>query len=729
MKASPLRFPSCQSLTQIVLILALSLSLPALSAPGGDICPPTFLTAVGDQDGNIPLFWFCPHPETLQIAYHGDEVLDGVYVVPPWRENCVAVKISSPSVPFHLLKSKIYVCSQGSAIDTSYNLQAPFFVAVNRDSGGVPEGAFTDSVWASAGGDDSASEGQWVYVEHDLLMQESVFWIVFHWQEDSPMSPLVGEDDLPNGGNSYWGKRTFFHFEWHQTYHNLMIRAEIAINGDEPSDVDSFKVYRSDDPDSLIYQSNVIGVVPGLQFQYTDWQVVQEQTYFYRVISFNSEGQSRASNLAQATPTRGAQLDLDKETFVVYSTPDQQVLDDLTLSNSGELPLTFRVQIDMEGTDWMGGSDPFGYTWTDNAGESDLEFSWVDIEERGVSIGEVGDDNLDYGFFELGFSFPFYDDSFDCLRIASDGWLSFSDVLPCYTDTFKCYINRPLPWLWGPYFLLAPFWDDLELVDSSAIYFYSNSDSAIVSFISIYRFGKGGPYTFQTILTPDGEITYQYLHIPDSLYSATAGIQNGNGTTGLAALYDEESLHDSLVIKIRPSWIRLDSMSGCIQPGQMKTLNLTFDPVSYPRGIYQADLLLDSWDKNHQLETEVVPLTLCLDTTTSVEWSDLSRPERITLFQNYPNPFNPATNIQFTVGISRGEAPDGRRRTAEVSLRIYNLLGQLVRTLADQEMLPGSYRMVWDGKDDKGRALASGIYFCRLTAGSSQETRKMVLLK
>jgi hypothetical protein len=173
----------------------------------------------------------------------------------------------------------------------------------------------------------------------------------------------------------------------------------------------------------------------------------------------------------------------------------------------------------------------------------------------------------------------------------------------------------------------------------------------------------------------------------------------------------------------------LDSMKGWIQPGETKTLNLTFDPVSYPRGIYQASLLVDSWDRNHQLETEVVPLTLCLDTTTSVEWSDVERPEQITLFQNYPNPFNPATNIQFTVGRSRGEAADGRPRTADVSLRIYNLLGQLVRTLVDQEMMPGSYRIVWDGKDDKGKALASGIYFCRLTAGTSQETSKMVLLK
>ncbi len=705
-----------------MLVLVCVLLLSGLFAFADELHPPTFLTALDDQDGNVPLFWFCPHPETSKIAYDGDHVLDGVYVTLPWRENCVAVKMSSPLVPFHLLNSEIYICHQGTTIDTDYDSGATFFVTVNQDSAGFPGNAFLDSVTACADGEDSASHGGWLEVEHNLLMQDSVFWIVFHWQEDSPMSPVVGEDHLPNSGNSYWGRRSFFHFEWHQTYHNLMIRAEIAMNGGKPSDADSFRVYRSDDPDSLISQSNVIDVVPGVQFQHTDWQVTEEQTYFYGVTSFNSLGQSEASNLVQATPKRGAELDLDKQTFLVYSTPDQETVDDLTLTNSGGLSLSFKVQIDMDDADWMGGADPFGYTWTDNTLEPDLEFSWVDIESRGIRIGEIGDDNEDYGFFKLGFSFPFYDDWFDSLRISSDGWLSFSHVLPCYTDTFKCFINRPLPWLWGPYYLVAPLWDDLKLVDSSAIYFYSNGDSAITSFFNAHRYGKGGPYTFQTILTLDGEITFQYLDIPDTLYRSTVGIQNRDGTTGLEVLYERKDLHDSLAIRIRPSWVRLDSTRGWIEPGESKTLNLTFDPVSYPRGIYHANLLIDSWDKNHQLGTKVVPLTLCLDTTTSVQWSDAERPERITLFQNYPNPFNPATNIQFTVGVSPGEP-------TEVRVRIYNVRGQLVRTLVDEELVAGSYQIGWDGKDGRGQALASGIYFCRLTAGSGQGIRKMVLLK
>jgi hypothetical protein len=246
-----------------------------------------------------------------------------------------------------------------------------------------------------------------------------------------------------------------------------------------------------------------------------------------------------------------------------------------------------------------------------------------------------------------------------------------------------------------------------------------------------------GPYTFQTVLTPDGEIVFQYLHIHDSLYSATVGIQNYNGTIGLEVSYNQNYPKDSLAIKIRPSWVKMDSMEGYIQPAENQALALTFDPLSYPRGIYHADMLIDSWDKNHQLETKVIPMTLCFDTTTSVEWTDAQRPEKIELFQNYPNPFNPLTTIQFTVRGGDGKAADGGLvlseveglRTADVSLRIYNLLGQLVRTLKDEKMIPGNYQVIWDGKDDRGKEVASGIYFCKLTEGYYQKVQKMVLLK
>jgi M6 family metalloprotease-like protein len=100
---------------------------------------------------------------------------------------------------------------------------------------------------------------------------------------------------------------------------------------------------------------------------------------------------------------------------------------------------------------------------------------------------------------------------------------------------------------------------------------------------------------------------------------------------------------------------------------------------------------------------------------------DTNIPKSIELFQNYPNPFNPTTSIQFAV--KGGPSP------LHTTLKIYNLRGQLVKTLLDEDKPGGNYTLLWDGKDGGGKAVSSGIYFYKLTAGSFSETKRMVLLK
>jgi hypothetical protein len=718
-KAFLLRFIVGYGYICILLFSALTGGLFPQNASADEVFPPTFLSAIGDQEGKVPLFWFSPHPDTHLLADHQAQMSGSMYVVPPWRDNCVAVRMISPVVPFHLLKSRIYISHQGAVGDTDYDFRAPFFVTVNRDSAGIPRNAHLDSVRCSAAGQDSLSPGEWVDLEHDLFMQDSLFWIVFHWEEGSPLSPMLGEDGANNLGSSFWGRRTFFHLEWHPTPNNLMIQAQIAANGNFISGVDSFEVYRSTDPESLIYDQSRIAAVPGFQFGHADCEVAEDQTYFYGVTCLSSEGESWISNLAQAMPKQGAVLNSAEHEFTVHTSAGQPVSQTLTLNNSGGLPLDFRVEVDIHPDGGMGGSDPSGYWWTDSRLDDDCGFDWVDLADRGIRLGEDGHDNVDYGFFDLGFSFPFYGEVFDSLRIASDGWISFSSVLPCYTDTFKCYINRSLPWLWGPYYLVAPFWEDLRLADSSAVYFYSNSDSAVITFINLHRWGlPGGPYSFQAILTRTGEIDFQYLRVPDSLYSATTGIQNRDGTVGLQVLRNEHFLRDSLAIKIKPGWIKVDSSDGWLGPGENKALNLTFDPLCYPQGIYQADLLIHGWDKNHALETKVIPLTFCIDTTSSVEWTDAEIPQAISLLSNYPNPFNPTTTIEFTL-----------TRPGPVEIEILNVLGQRVRTLTNEFLTAGRKTVNWDGKSDRGEEVASGIYFCRIRNGEYSKTRKMLLLR
>jgi hypothetical protein len=97
---------------------------------------------------------------------------------------------------------------------------------------------------------------------------------------------------------------------------------------------------------------------------------------------------------------------------------------------------------------------------------------------------------------------------------------------------------------------------------------------------------------------------------------------------------------------------------------------------------------------------------------------------RTRLEGNYPNPFNPSTRIPYAVG---GEVGGG---TAPVRLRVYSVTGALVATLVDERRAPGSYEAVWNGTNDAGQELASGIYFAQLIVGpEAAVTRKLVLLK
>ncbi|MFA6391163.1 MAG: FlgD immunoglobulin-like domain containing protein [Patescibacteria group bacterium] len=95
-------------------------------------------------------------------------------------------------------------------------------------------------------------------------------------------------------------------------------------------------------------------------------------------------------------------------------------------------------------------------------------------------------------------------------------------------------------------------------------------------------------------------------------------------------------------------------------------------------------------------------------------------PMSTSLDQNYPNPFNPATVIPFSIG---GSEPE------QVSLRIYNLRGALVRELTTGSCLPGFYKIQWDGTDTQGLQVATGVYFVRLVTNHETFSRKLLLVK
>ena len=93
-------------------------------------------------------------------------------------------------------------------------------------------------------------------------------------------------------------------------------------------------------------------------------------------------------------------------------------------------------------------------------------------------------------------------------------------------------------------------------------------------------------------------------------------------------------------------------------------------------------------------------------------------PATYQLSQNYPNPFNPETAIRYALP-----------RDEKVTLAIFNIRGQLVKTLVDEPVRAGHHSVLWKGRDDADRPVASGIYFVQMQAGDFRQIRKLALIK
>ena len=133
------------------------------------------------------------------------------------------------------------------------------------------------------------------------------------------------------------------------------------------------------------------------------------------------------------------------------------------------------------------------------------------------------------------------------------------------------------------------------------------------------------------------------------------------------------------------------------------------------------DYLLVSKDGSfgvHNAKYTFALLTGAIGTVTGVKVVSNEVPRSYTLEQNYPNPFNPTTTINFAVP-----------KTGMVNVSVYNDIGQLVKVLTNDNYVPGTYQLTWNGMNGSGNLVASGVYFYRLTTKDYVNTMKMVYLK
>jgi subtilisin family serine protease len=351
-------------------------------------------------------------------------------------------------------------------------------------------------------------------------------------------------------------------------------------------------------PDPLVAGSPQSFEVGGLAFG---------TTYYFAIKAFDEfNNAGPLSNVATGTTLGIPDLAYTPASFSASLLSGAVEVQTLTLGNAGEGTLDFTVptpelqfvqpvvyqpeDVPKEGdirigrpvTDNQGGPDGYGYRWIDSNESGGPAFDWVDITTVGTPVSLTGDDATS-AEIPMGMDFPFYGDTFSGVRICTNGWLSF-------TDGSTAYGNQALPNAGAPANLLAPLWDDLNFGTTPRAYTHFDGARFIVSWVDVPHYGTGGPYTFQVILHPTGEIRYQYLSVAEPTNSLTVGVQNATKDIGLTVAHNTTYLANDLAIRIHPlnQWLTVTPTAGRILAGASQDLQVRFNALGMMGGTYEG---------------------------------------------------------------------------------------------------------------------------------------------
>jgi hypothetical protein len=307
-------------------------------------------------------------------------------------------------------------------------------------------------------------------------------------------------------------------------------------------------------------------------------------------------------------------------------------------------------------------------------------FDWFEIAPPGpgVIVSEITNEDADTVTVSLPFAFRYYGTDYNSVGLCSNGFLEMGG------STYRFGANTGIPAVGGPRAMIAAFWDDLDPSLYGDIYQYYDAANHrwVLEFYDVAHYGASGDReTFQVILldplyyptpTGDGEIVVQYLN-GMAQPGATFGIENYVQDVGIQYYFD--GLYHQWATVVTDSF----------------ALRYTTYPPDYV-GI-----------------EEYAKLT--------------SVPVRTSLAQIAPNPFSDQVQIRFSI-------LDTGNSMKQPTLRIYDAAGRLVKSFNLESSIKNQESVcIWDGRDEQGRRVASGIYFVRLDTEDYQSIQKTVLLK
>ena len=203
--------------------------------------------------------------------------------------------------------------------------------------------------------------------------------------------------------------------------------------------------------------------------------------------------------------------------------------------------------------------DQGNYYWIDSDNSNIDNYYWLNIENIGNQVW-FQDNDAASGPFNIGFEFPFYNNTYNSFIVSPNGWIGFIDDNPAYENISIPNVDAPKP-------AILAFWDDLNPINlesspdmSGRVKYYSDGSKLVVSYNDIAQWGESSRLNFQIIIYKNGHIDINYAGMTGDRTSATIGIQNDDGTIAQEVIYNNSYLHNFLGISFEkaPPWFTID---------------------------------------------------------------------------------------------------------------------------------------------------------------------------
>ena len=273
------------------------------------------------------------------------------------------------------------------------------------------------------------------------------------------------------------------------------------------------------------------------------------------------------------------------------------------ISNTGEPESILLYSVKISGFENpLGGPDIAENYWTDSDNETELSHDWIDISNVGTQYNFENNDESG-SLINIGFDFPFYGQIYNQCIINPNGWVGFGSDSDEWDNTSIPSSSAPRPAIFG-------FWDDLNPINdncnscSGEVYYHADESRMVVWFDNVAHWANyfdNSVYNFQIVLYSTGEVRFNYDSMIGDFTSATIGMQNAAGNSGLQMSFNSNYAHDNLTTYISkaPSWVGVNEignfeLTGELNEGASSTINIIAHNNQLSEGIYNAYLNISS---------------------------------------------------------------------------------------------------------------------------------------